>query len=145
MRGAVPDYPPLRIFLDSNILFSASLHEDSDFRDLWRLRDITPITSQYAIGEVSRNIRIPSQQARFKNLLTKTGAVSDVDVRFVPSHVMLVAKDRPILAAAIAASVDCLITGDKNHFAHLYGGLVSGVLILSPADFLSRHNDRLLP
>jgi predicted nucleic acid-binding protein len=55
----------------------------------------------------------------------------------------LVEKDRPILAAAIAASVDYLITGDKSHFGHLYGTRVSGVYVISPADFLGQYEDRL--
>jgi predicted nucleic acid-binding protein len=52
-------------------------------------------------------------------------------------------KDRPILAAAISASLDYLVTGDKHHFAHLYGMAISGVQIINPTDFLSLHEDRL--
>ncbi len=141
----MPNRPLLRIFLDANILFSASLHEHSDLLDLWRMLGIAPATSRYAIGEVFRNIRFPGHRTRFEDLLARTETVSDVDIRFVPSHIMLTAKDRPILAAAIAASVDCLITGDKTHFGHLYDTAVSGVLVLSPADFLIRYRDRLLP
>ena len=55
----------------------------------------------------------------------------------------LVEKDRPILAAAIAASADYLVTGDKSHFGHLYGTRVSGVCVFTPADFLALHEDRL--
>jgi predicted nucleic acid-binding protein len=139
----VPEFPPLRVYLDSNILFSASLYEDSDFLDFWRLRNITPVTSQYAIGEVFRNIRVPAHHLRFESLITRTEIVSDADIRFVPSHITLAAKDRPILAAAIAASVDYLATGDKNHFGLLYNSTVSGVHVLSPTDFHAIHKDRL--
>jgi predicted nucleic acid-binding protein len=69
--------------------------------------------------------------------------VSDVDVRFVPSHVKLVDKDLPILAAAIAASVDYLVTGDRKHFGLHYNTTVSGVRVLSPADFLTKYKVRL--
>jgi predicted nucleic acid-binding protein len=139
----VPKFPLLRVYLDSNVIFSASLNEYSAFLDLWRLRDVIPVTSQYVIGEVSRNIRIPAHHLRFESLITQTEIVSDADIRFVPAHVKLVAKDRPILAAAIAASVDYLATGDKNHFGLLYNSTVSGVRIVSPADFLTIHKDRL--
>jgi hypothetical protein len=47
-------------------------------------------------------------------------------------------KDRPVLLAAIAASVDYLLTGDRTHFGHLYDSKVRGVRILLPADYLNR-------
>jgi uncharacterized protein len=102
-----------------------------------------PVTSQYAIVEVFRNIRVPAHHLKFESLITQTEIVSDADIRFVPSHITLVSKDRPILAAAIAASVNYLVTGDKNHFGLLYNSTISGVHILSPVDFLALHNDRL--
>ena len=138
----MPDLPLLRAYLDSHVLFSASLSAHSDFLELWRLRGITLITSPYSIHEIARNIRFPGQRERFESLLAQTETVSDADVRFVPAYAAVVAKDQPILAAAIAASVDFLVTGDKNHFGHLYGTAVSGVTVLSPANFLLRHGDR---
>jgi predicted nucleic acid-binding protein len=139
----VPDFPLLRVYLDSNVLFSASSSERSRFLEFWRLREVTPVASRYAIDEVFRNVRIATHHLRCEDLITRTEIVSDADIRFVPAHVVLVAKDRPILAAAIAASVDYLATGDKNHFGLLYNNTVSGVRILSPADFLTIHKNRL--
>jgi uncharacterized protein len=139
----VPEPPHLRVYLDSNILFSASRDENSSFLNLWKLRNIAPVTSQYAIGEVSRNIHSPVHRQRFEALLTHTQFISDADTRLIPSHIKLVAKDQPILAAAIAASVDYLVTGDKNHFALLFNTTVSGVHILRAVDFLALHADRL--
>src|SRR5258707_459485 len=98
-----------------------------------------PVASRYAINEVFRNVRVAAHHLRFEDLVTRTEIVSDADIRFVPPHIALVAKDRPILAAAIAASVDYLATGDKNHFGLLYNSTVSGVRIISPADFLAIH------
>ena len=80
---------------------------------------------------------------RFERLLAQTHFVSDGDVRCIPADIVLVAKDRPILAAAISASVDYLVTGDRNHFGALYNGRVCGVWVVSPADFLAAHKDRL--
>jgi predicted nucleic acid-binding protein len=71
-----------------------------------------------------------------------TGIVSDADVRLIPPNVRVVSKDEPILAAAIAASVDYLIAGDKTHFAHLCDRKVARVYITSPAAFLFQHEDR---
>jgi predicted nucleic acid-binding protein len=139
----VPEFPAFRVYLDSNVLFSASRDQGSRFLELWRLRDIAVVTSQYVVGEVSRNIKSIGHNQRFESLLAQTEFVSDADVQLIPANVGLVEKDRPILAAAIAASVDYLITGDKSHFGHLYGTRVSGVYVISPADFLDQYEDRL--
>jgi predicted nucleic acid-binding protein len=139
----VPDPPHLRVYLDSNILFSASRDENSSFLNLWKLRDVTPVISQYVVGEVSRNIHLQAHRQRFEAILVLTQFISDADTRIIPSHIQLVAKDRPILSAAIAASVDYLVTGDKNHFALLFNTSLSGVRILRAVDFLALHADRL--
>lgn len=140
----MPELPALRVYLDSNVLFSASRDEPSRFVNFWMLRDVTVVTSQYAVGEVSRNIKSLEHRKRFENLLARTQFVSDADVRLIPADTLLVAKDQPILAAAIAASVDYLVTGDKRHFTHLYAKTISGVHVISPTDFLLQHKDRLL-
>ena len=139
----MPELVHLRVYLDSNVLFSASLNEYSRFLDFWRLREVTPALSHYAIDEVTRNIRLPAHDARLANLLRRTEIVSDSDSRVIPSSVRLVSKDRPILAAAIAASVDYLATGDKNHWSHLYSTTISGVFVIRPGDFLDLYEDRL--
>ena len=140
----MPDFPPLTIYLDSNVLFSATYIATSPFLNFWRLAGVRPVTSLYAVDEVRRHIVQSAQEIRFDELMTKTRLVSDVDVRLIPSGVKLVSKDEPILAAAIAASVDYLITGDKTHFAHLYGKTASHVYVINPADFLALYKDRLL-
>lgn len=139
----MPDSLCLRVFLDSNVLISASLKDGSDLLDLWRLRDVTPVISHYVIGEVGRNVKSPDHDARLSMLLARTQIVSDADACVIPSHIRLVSKDQPILAAAIAASVEYLVTGDKRHFSHLYSTKVSGVYVINPADFLALFEDRL--
>jgi predicted nucleic acid-binding protein len=139
----VPELLPLRVYLDSNVLFSASRDQASRFLGFWKLRDTVVVTSQYVVGEVSRNIKSIAHRQRFEALLAQTEFVSDADVRLIPADVGLIAKDQPILSAAIAASVDYLATGDKKHFTHLYGTRVSGVLVINPADYLDLYEDRL--
>jgi predicted nucleic acid-binding protein len=139
----VPEFLPLTIFLDSNVLFSATYIATSPFLNFWKMVNVTPVTSPYAIAEVRRHIVLPGQQLRFDDLISRTRLVSDADEAFVPHHVRLVEKDRPILAAAIAASVDDLITGNKSHFTHLYSKRISHVYVISPADFLFHFGDRL--
>jgi len=137
------DLSPLTIYLDSNVLFSASYLASSRFLNFWRLAGVTPVTSPYAVAEVWRHIKLSAQGVRFDKLIAATKMVSDADSGFVPESLQLVEKDQPILAAAIAASVDYLVTGDKSHFAHLYGSRVSGVRIISPSEFLGLYEDRL--
>lgn len=47
-------------------------------------------------------------------------------------------KDAPILASAVAAEADYLVTGDKQHFSFLDGKIVASTEILDPRSALSR-------
>jgi hypothetical protein len=69
--------------------------------------------------------------------------VSDGPLQAIPHSVKLATKDQAVLASAIFASMDYLITGDIHHFGHLYGTTVSHVKILSPALFRRHYNYRL--
>ena len=140
----MPDkFQPLFVYLDANVLFSASWSEQNRFLKFWRLRAITPATSPYVVDEVDRNIRKAEHRLRFDMLMEKTTMVSDGPLHIVPEDIVLVSKDRPILASAIFASMDYLVTGDTNHFGHLHNTTVSHVKILSPGDFLDRYEYRL--
>jgi uncharacterized protein len=141
----VPSFAPLTIYLDSNVLFSACYDAASPFRKFWEMANVTPVTSHYAVAEVRRHLKSPAQEVRFNGFLARTRIVSDANPAFMPQSIRLIDKDRPILAAAIAASVDYLITGDKNHFTHLYFQRVSDVFVINPADFLDMHEDGYLP
>ena len=46
---------------------------------------------------------------------------------------LLPEKDRPVLAAAMQASCDALVTGDRRHFGRLYGRTIGRVMIYDPA------------
>ncbi len=46
-------------------------------------------------------------------------------------------KDAPILAAAVAARADLLVTGDKRHFGHLFGKRPGGIGVVPPVDALA--------
>jgi predicted nucleic acid-binding protein len=48
----------------------------------------------------------------------------------------LAGKDAPVLAAALQGKVDIFVTGDRRDFGHLFGQVLEGVKILTPADAL---------
>jgi len=143
-RGGVPEFNLIRAYLDANVLFSASYSEQNRFLQFWRMEEVTPVTSPYAAGEVRGHLRRPGHLERFEALLIKTRIVSDVDLRIIPPGLSVVEKDRPILAAAMGASVNYLVTGDRNHFGHLYHASVAFVYVISPSEFLNRYADRLI-
>lgn len=89
------------------------------------------ITSDYAREEAIRNIRAkrPDWEHGFSGLMEGIQVIESVDQRL---PIKLVAKDRPILATAIAHRCDYLLTGDKRDFNHLFGSTEGGVKIVTP-------------
>jgi len=124
-----------RVFLDANILFSAGWREKAGLLRLWRLTDVTLLTSRYAVEEARRNLETQEQRKRLIQLMVNVDLVTDFAYGDLPLDVVLPEKDRPILLAAIRAHATHLLTGDKQHFGPLYGQSISGVLILRPADY----------
>lgn len=50
--------------------------------------------------------------------------------------------DEPFLEVALACDADCLVSGNISHYPP---ELRSGVVVLSPADFMERYRSRSLP
>jgi len=130
-----------RVFLDSNVVVSAALLANSKFRRLWELEDAVLLTSDYVLDEVVRNVQRPEHKSALLALRSKLVLVTQWH-RELSNAGGIVAKDRAILAAAIAGSATHLLTGDKRHFGHLYGRSVAGVLVLSPGDYLAARATR---
>jgi predicted nucleic acid-binding protein len=123
---------PMKIFLDANIIFSASQLQSPSWQLLDRLsKNATLITHTAVWDEAQRNL-----------LLKRPAWSAGLDYwreRVIQSQMIgpfpdagLPPKDAPILAAAIASKADRLLTGDLKHFGHLYGRTFQGVLIVSP-------------
>jgi predicted nucleic acid-binding protein len=110
-----------RVFLDANVLFSAAWRENTGLTPLWQLKETELVTSHYASEEARRNLESDSQRKRLTRLMGDVELVSDVLQGDLPLGVSLPEKDRPILLAAIRARATHLLTGDKQHFARLYG------------------------
>jgi predicted nucleic acid-binding protein len=125
-----------RVFLDANVLFSASYREDSGLLQLWQLNEIELVTSHYAMDEARRNVANNSQLERL-NGLSITLIVPVWTQADLPQGVLIANKDLPILLDAINSQSTHLLTGDKKHFGPLFGQLIGGVLIQPPADYLA--------
>ena len=131
--------PPLRVFLDANVLFSAVYRPPNTFERFWLVPGLDLLTSPYVIDEVSRHFRGAEDRARLWRLLYATHLVPNGDEIELPRDIRLVPKDVPILQAAIAGKADILVTGDETHFLHLFGTSVQGVLIEKPSTFKARY------
>lgn len=130
------------MFLDTNILISASISPTSRFLDFWRLRAVTVVMSPYVAREARKHLTGEALY-RFELLLLQMEEVRDTGLVVLPSNIDLVEKDRPVLIAALAARADYLITGDKAHFGQLYGTSIDGTTILPPRTFLDQEEYRL--
>ena len=131
----------MQVFLDANVLFSAAYVDRGHATRLFDLAaagDCTLLSSGQALTEARRNLvgKAPASLDRFAQLL------SLVEIALDPPGILvawaadqgLPAKDAPILAAAVAARADLLVTGDRRHFAPLFDRTVRGVRIVRPAD-----------
>jgi uncharacterized protein len=104
-----------RIFVDANVLFSASYQPDHPFLFFWTSRKTEILTSQYAANEARRNVQTTAHLARLDRLLSETIIQYDEEER-THSEIHLPGKDAPILSGALNAKSRFLVTGDKRHF-----------------------------
>ena len=128
----------LRVFADSNIVFSASHQSPNNFEAYWSIPEVDILTSQYSIAEVSRNLKTAEQRARLWHLIYRSHLVPEGDLIVLPPGISLPAKDVPILRAAIAGRADLLVTGDARHFGPYYNQRVADLVIVSPVTFRKR-------
>jgi predicted nucleic acid-binding protein len=115
--------PPVRAFLDANVLLSAAYRVDSPRRALWSLQDtsVELVTSRYAVNEALTNLAHETQLDRLIDLLHPMTVITDTAAWSVLPDVELPEKDRPIMAAAMETGATHLITGDLTHFGALFG------------------------
>ena len=135
----------MRLFLDANVLFSAALTPDGRARALFELaglKEMTLLASPHSIAEARRNIELkyPDRAEELRTLVEQLSETVEANPSMVARAAErgLPAEDAPILAAAIQAHADLLVTGDRTHFGHLYGQTIDGVAAVTPAEALAR-------
>lgn len=134
----------LRVFLDSNVLFSAAYSEKEKSRSyiFFELRDLNIIEiyiSNLVKFESVHNIKIkkPEKSGFLNELLSKVNILEDIyiyydDIKSLPEN------DRIILSSAVYNDMDFFITGNTKDFLHFYNKKLSNTLILTPKSFLEQ-------
>jgi uncharacterized protein len=129
------------VFLDANVIFSASYKPNSKFLAFWNTPNVLIMTSLYAAEEVRRNCETQEQSHRLEALLEQTTIVSDSYYSVLPRNIVLPEKDRPILSSAIDAGATYLVTGDRKHFGSLMNRPIKtrhgSLIIVEPRSFLN--------
>ncbi|MCA0454351.1 MAG: putative toxin-antitoxin system toxin component, PIN family [Chloroflexi bacterium] len=112
----------MRIFVDTSVLFSAIFSPNGHARDLLNLavdNILTLVISQDVLDETERNLqkKAPGKVLLFTTLITllEPEIVQNLTVEEVAVAAVYTArKDAPIVAAAIKAGVDYLVTYDHK-------------------------------
>lgn len=135
----------MRVFLDANVLFSAS-QAGSSFAGLiaWVHAEGAAVSSELAIEEARRNLALKRAAwlPDFEALVPQLTIVPSI---VFPLPVALADKDVPLLCAAIRGGCDLFVTGDRRDFGHLMNRTIEGVRVLSPlqlAKLLARPRPR---
>ena len=142
-----------QFFLDANILFSAARDPAGRSATLITLAHhahALVATSAYAIEEARRNLALKASSAlpRLDQLVRHLRVVPDAApdlVRQVAARHLVPLADAPILAAAVRAHAECLVTGDRRHFGHVMDRHVSDlpVRVVSLAHALVQAIERI--
>ena len=135
----------MRLFLDANVLFTAAHNpggRSAALFELARAGVCTLVTSPHAIEEARRNLKLkyPSAVDTLERLVGEASVGPEASSKAVAWALDqgLPLKDAPILAAAVEARSDILVTGDRTHFGSLYGRSLRAVDVLPPAKALAR-------
>lgn len=133
----------MRLFLDANVVFSAAHRDEGRAQAivaLARAGRCELLVSAHALEEARRNLvlKSPRHEARLKRLLSVVTLVAEAPPAMTAwaGEQGLPPKDAPILAAAVNASADLLVTGDSRDFGRLFGLTLRGVKVVTPAEAL---------
>lgn len=135
-----------RIFLDASALFAAAYSPTGAAREILRLGmegAVHLFTNQIAIEEAERNLtrKAPEGVAIARALLAalpiqvSPAPNADAIATLLP---LVVAKDAPILAGAVACQADYLATFDRQHLIGIdVATLWTSLVIATPGDILN--------
>jgi len=136
----------MRLVLDTNVVVAALLWAGTPRRLLDRAIDeaLTLYSSPALIDELAQTLHYQKFAQRIGQSGTTPGAlmaqysalVTLVSPTQVPRMIEHDVDDDQVLAAAIAANTDFIVTGDRKHLLPL--GSYEGIAIITPAEALRR-------
>lgn len=136
--------PRLKVFLDSSALIAGIASSKGAAREILRLAEIgllEIIVSRQVVVEADRNItaKLPECLDDFRNYLETLAPVlvADPSRRDILRFSSLIQPhDAPILAAAVAAQANYLVTWDQKHFMTIGPRALARPKIMNPGEFL---------
>lgn len=133
----------MKIFIDTNIMFSSILHPGSTpdlaFQKALTFPNIC-FTSRYCIEELNRKFirKFPKMEddlnVFLNNLFIDVHIVFESDIVNELEELIRDPKDRPVIRAAIECGSSIIITGDKD----LLESGITNPEIISASEFLNR-------
>lgn len=120
----------MRVFLDANVLFSASSAGSNIARLVdWLLAEGGAVTSDLAREEARRDLALKRADwlPAFERLMQR---VEEAPSALFGLPVSLDQKDRPLLCAAIRAGCTHFATGNRRDLGHLFGRSVEQVQVV---------------
>src|SRR5437868_11408615 len=132
----------VRLFLDSNVLFSAAYRPHAGLLELWKRKETVLCSSHYAVAEAKANLDDEAQRSRLATLAEEVQLFNAAE-QDLPRGIVLPEKGVPIVLAAIEARATHLLTGDVRHFGRYFGKRIAGIIVLPPGEYLraSKGND----
>lgn len=134
----------MKLFLDANVVFSAAHQAAGNAQALIALAragGCTLQSSAHAIEEARRNLALKSSgyEQRLADALAQIEVMAEAPPALVEwaRHEGLPLKDAPILAAAVQAGAEVLVTGDARDIGSLYGRTLRDVQVLAPVRALA--------
>lgn len=136
--------PRPKVFLDSSALIAGIASSKGAAREILRLAEIgliEIIVSRQVVVEADRNItaKLPECLDDFRNYLETLAPVlaADPSQRDILRFSSLIQRhDAPILAAAVAAKADYLVSWDQKHFMTTGPRALARPKVMDPGEFL---------
>ncbi|HJX15437.1 MAG TPA: hypothetical protein VJ386_06855 [Candidatus Deferrimicrobiaceae bacterium] len=132
----------IRLFLDSNVLFTAAHNPEGKASLVIELAaggKGEVVSSRYCVAEARLNLerKHPAALDRLSEILRAVRLVPDVAGEWCA--LSLPEKDRPVFAAAQRCKATHFLTGDRRHFGPYMNKpkVTMGIVIQTVGDFLS--------
>jgi putative PIN family toxin of toxin-antitoxin system len=133
-----------KVFLDTSVLIAGIASSRGAARAILQLAEIGLIevfVSKQVIVEADRNIedKLPEMLSEYRKFVKFLAPVliDDPHQKDIKKYLTVInPDDAPILAAAVKANVDFLITWDRKHFTSKKIHIHSNIKIVTPGEFL---------